>query len=77
MRLTKCVGFCVQFSVNYRNEPNVQLYFQHSGTPGKTRKSDEARQSSSVVSTTQNYASNVKSGAAAFFGAMSQDWFKS
>ncbi|GAB0088654.1 Conserved oligomeric Golgi complex subunit 1 [Sergentomyia squamirostris] len=48
-----------------------------SGTPGKSRRSDDSRQQSSMVSTTQNYASNVKSGAAAFFGAMSQDWFKS
>ncbi|XP_055679195.1 conserved oligomeric Golgi complex subunit 1 [Lutzomyia longipalpis] len=48
-----------------------------STTPEKSRKYDDSRQSSSVVSTTQNYASNVKSGAAAFFGVMSQDWFKS
>ncbi|XP_059611184.1 conserved oligomeric Golgi complex subunit 1 [Phlebotomus argentipes] len=56
--------------------PSAQATEKHMGGAGKARRAEDTRQSS-VVSTTQNYASNVKSGAAAFFGAMSQDWFKS
>lgn len=42
----------------------------------KLTSSQSSSSLASAQQTAQNYASNVRSGAAAFFGAMSQEWFR-